>query len=254
MSVTPIPVIEFDTIDSTNAEAHRRAMAGERGPLWLRAAVQEAGRGRSGRAWSSPIGNFSATYMFTSDVPVGVLHHLSFIAGLAAHDAVRPGLPGDVALQLKWPNDLMINGAKCAGILVESARYGDDVVIIIGIGINVVAAPEIPGRHVATLRGCGSMVTAGELLVELAGALEQRLDVWNGGGGFDDIRDAWCSRAHRIGQPISVNTTARFVEGTFAGLAVDGALLLRDRDGEIQRISHGDVALGNAGDAPVTVP
>ena len=115
------PVIRFDTVDSTNAEALRRACAGTRGPLWVVAAAQSAGRGRRGRAWTSPPGNLYASLLLVDPAPAAVAPQLAFVAGIAVRDACiarrRPGLAD--ALALKWPNDLLCRGAKIAGILIE---------------------------------------------------------------------------------------------------------------------------------------
>jgi BirA family biotin operon repressor/biotin-[acetyl-CoA-carboxylase] ligase len=236
-------IIEFETIDSTNSEAHRRASDGERGPLWIRAGRQESGRGRSGRPWSSPPGNLSATYMFVPGSPRAILHQLSFVAALAGFDAIAPHVGPNAPLQLKWPNDILIGPAKVAGILVESSKYDDDIVVMIGMGVNIAVAPSIEGRAVTTLQAHGRTLTPTELLDCLAAEMTHWLDVWAGGDGFDAITRAWQERAHPLGAALAVNTTTQKLTGTFAGLADDGALLLATADGETLRIDHGDVAL-----------
>ena len=155
MAYAASQVVEFDTIDSTNSEAHRRAAAGERGPLWIRAERQEAGRGRSGRGWSSPAGNLSLTHLFVPGCPASRLHQLSFVAGLWMHDAVSPYVRGQERLQLKWPNDLLVGPAKVGGILVESSTYGGDVVAIVGTGLNIAVSPPVSEREVGRLADFG---------------------------------------------------------------------------------------------------
>jgi len=236
-------LVEFESIDSTNSEAHRRAGAGERGPLWIRSDVQEQGRGRSGRAWSSPAGNFSGTLLFSPSCRRSVLHQLSFVAGLAGHEAVAAFLDQPDRLQLKWPNDLLIDGAKVSGILVESSVYGDDVVVMIGMGINIEITPDVGDREVTRLKDHGAPPTPGELLRTLAAAMSRWLAVWNNGDGFAAVRAAWIERAHPVGAPLLVNTNQSGLEGTFQGLDSDGALMLALPSGDVTRVEHGDVSL-----------
>jgi BirA family biotin operon repressor/biotin-[acetyl-CoA-carboxylase] ligase len=237
-------IVSFETIDSTNAEAHRRAAAGERGPLWIIAGRQEAGRGRSGRDWSSPAGNLSATLLFTpSATPAACYHHVSFLSAVAVWDALIAGGADEKFLQLKWPNDLMLAGAKLGGILVESSRYDGDDVIIVGIGVNLAVSPPVPGRSVTHLSALGPLITPADLLSDLAPAMTRWLAIWRGGSGFDAIRAAWLERAHPPGQSLSVKTHDTEYRGTFEGLDVDGGLRLRTAEGNIMALDHGDVAL-----------
>ncbi len=240
---TPARIVEYETIDSTNDEAHRRAAAGERGPLWIRSDQQQSGRGRSGRPWSSPPGNLSATHLFTPDCPRSVFHHLSFVAGIAAYDAVATSVNKGAPLQLKWPNDLLIGAAKVGGILVESSKYDDDVVVMIGIGINIAVAPPVDGRAVTQLGDHGTAPTPSDLVARLADAMAHWISRWDSGRNFASVRAAWSERAHAIGRPLMVNTNERQVVGAFNGLAENGALLLTTEGGETLRIEHGDVSL-----------
>jgi len=240
-------LIEFKTIDSTNTEAHRRAAAGECGPLWIRSDVQEQGRGRSGRPWASPAGNFSATLLFAPGCPRNVLHQLSFVAGLAGHDAIAHYLDGAAILKLKWPNDLLVDGAKVSGILVESSIYADEVVVMIGMGINIGVTPPVSDRAVTRMKDHGAAPAPGELLRTLADAMARWLTVWNRGEGFATIRAAWTERAHPIGEALFVNTNQGRIEGTFQGLDADGALLLVLPSQETTRVEHGDVSLVTSG-------
>lgn len=237
-------IVAFDSIDSTNAEAHRRAAAGERGPLWIIAARQEAGRGRSGRAWSSPVGNFSATLLMTPEgASPAKYHQLAFVSGLAAWEALTACGANKQVLQLKWPNDLMIDDAKLGGILVESTRFAGDDVIMIGIGINLAVAPEVQDRKVTHLAGHGALIAPETLLAELAPAMTRWLAVWDGGRGFETVRSTWGPRAHPQGQPLSVKGHGREYRGTFEGLGPDGRLEMTTEDGERVSLDHGDVAL-----------
>jgi BirA family transcriptional regulator, biotin operon repressor / biotin---[acetyl-CoA-carboxylase] ligase len=250
LSLTTASIVEFETIDSTNSEAHRRAAAGARGPLWIRADQQEQGRGRSGRPWSSPPGNLSATYMFTPASELGNLHQLSFVAALAGHDAISQHVSDKSPLQLKWPNDLLIGDAKICGILIESARYGNDVVAMIGMGVNIAVAPEIEHRAVTQLDRHGEAVKPQALLEDIAAKMDHWLSIWNGGAGFEKIRAAWLERAHPQGQPLTVNSVNEQLAGVFQGLAENGALILTLPTGETIRVEHGDVALATTMNFP----
>ena len=172
-----------------------------------------------------------------------MLHQLSFVAGLAGHDAVSKYLDDAQRLQLKWPNDLLIDGAKVSGILVESSIYRDDVVVMIGMGINIEVTPDIGDRAVTRMKDHGHPPTPGELLRTLAAAMAHWLAVWDEGLGFPAIRKAWIERAHPVGATLHVNANQCAREGTFQGLDADGALLLVLPSGDLTRVEHGDVSL-----------
>ncbi len=248
------PVVEFATIDSTNSEAQRRVAAGERGPLWIRADRQLTGRGRSGRVWSSPPGNFSATYVFTPGCPLEHLHQLSFVVSLAAHDTIAHHLASAAEIahcSLKWPNDVLIEGAKVGGILVESSVVGCEAVAMIGCGLNIAVRPPVDGRDVTALADHGACPTPAAFLAHLDRELQLWLGRWRRCEGFAVIRDAWLDRAHPIGASLVVNASGDEATGAFHGLAEDGALLLAATDGTVQRFHFGDVALGGSATAPV---
>lgn len=240
-------IIRLAEVDSTNAEAHRRAAAGERGPLWITSGHQTAGRGRSGRYWASARGCLAATLLFRPVVPIARLHELSLVAGIAAHTAIVTALPAGGsrdAVRLKWPNDVLIAGDKVAGILVECSTFGADVLAMVGVGVNVQAPPDLSDRRATSLGEHGSDITSDAFAVELAGAADRWLAVWRSGAGFGAIRAAWLERAGPEGEPMMVNAGDGPVRGAFAGLDTDGALLLLDADGRRRRFSFGDVTLG----------
>ena len=246
-----IPTLDLDVTDSTCTEAMRRAVAGERGPLWITARCQSAGRGRSGRSWTTPQGNLAATLLLTPRCPPRALAGLSVVAGVAVYDAIAPFLiqpSGEVvpSLRLKWPNDVMVAGAKLSGTLIESSTLGADTVVAIGIGINVAAAPDVPGRAVTALAQHGTAPSPEALGCSLLGRLAAWIEVWDRGAGFPMIRQAWLERAGPPGEAVSVNTGNATVWGTFAGLDEDGALRIADaRTGRVSRVTFGDVSIGS---------
>ena len=238
-----VRLLAFDTIGSTNAEALARARAGERGPLWITAACQTGGRGRRGRGFVSERGNLYATLLVTDASPVDRAAELGFVAALAAYDAVA-----DVAAELeprlavKWPNDLLCDGAKLAGILVEGeSATGQPLVTVVGIGINCAHHPAQTDHPAIDLLAAGKCVTPEMLFTALSRAMFQRLREWDRGRGFAGTRAAWLARAASLGMPVRVNLADRRLEGRFETLDPSGRLLLRLGDGSSEIITAGDV-------------
>lgn len=233
----------LDTVDSTNAEAMRRAVAGERGPLWIRADQQTAGRGRVGRSWASELGNLYASLLVTTTAPVASASQLSLVAGIAVFEAIAAAIgaapPG---LRLKWPNDILIDGRKAGGILIESTATTAGLTAIVGIGINIASAPDLPDRPATCLAAHGFAGDPEALLARIAEAASVWLAVWDRGAGFEVIREAWLNHAHPIGEQMSINTGSERIAGAFLGLDAEGALLL-DGPGGARRFTFGDVSL-----------
>jgi len=241
--------VHIEAVDGTNAEAMRRVLAGERAPLWITADRQAAGKGRSGRAWSSQPGNLFASYIATVSCQPAKAGQLSLVAGVATYDAiVRAGAaPG---LRLKWPNDILIGPAKTGGILIESTvRPGQaGTVAVIGVGLNLVSAPEDLGRAATFLAQHGIELSPQEALCFLAQTMKDWMTKWDNGAGFVEVREAWLERAGAIGEPLTVNAGTTPVSGRFAGLDDSGALLLDSADGRQLSFSFGDVSLDAQGD------
>ena len=197
--------------------------------------AQEAGRGRQGRAWQSLGGNFSGSTLVSLQAGDPPAPSLALVAGLALIEAVdiavfRPGL------MLKWPNDLMLDGAKLGGILLE--RSGNRVVA--GFGVNLAAAPAIDGRETAHLAG---VIAPQAFAPLLAASLARVRAAWQSSTP-DAFARAWLARAHPIGTRLAVHGGhGEIITGTFAGIENDGALRL-DVDGDVQVIRAGDVSLG----------
>ena len=243
------PVVVFEELDSTNAEARRRAGAGERGPVWLLARRQSAGRGRRGRAWDAGQGNLTATLLLTLDKPPLEAAQLAFVAALAVGEMADAFVPEGLA-RFKWPNDILIDGAKAAGMLIESgpAAAGGGLWLAVGVGVNLASFPtdvERPatalGEHLRhELRQAPSPDAA---LEQLSAAFERWLGLWLA-EGFEPVRAAWLARAVGIGGPCEARLDAERVRGTAQGLDADGALLLRLATGETRRITAGDVFFG----------
>jgi len=225
----------YDTLDSTNEEARRLAKSGARGPLWIVSAAQTAGRGRRGRVWISESGNLFATLLMP--VTTSLSAQLGFVAGLAAADAIAAHAPG-AEVALKWPNDVLLNGKKVAGILLETLGHDS---LAIGIGINLVHYPretEIPSISIAAV--IGSPPDLDGILLRLASAMTAWYEIWLE-QGFQPVRKAWVSRATGLGRPVRARLADSEREGVFEDLDEDGALLLRNGAGTLTRITAGDV-------------
>ena len=231
---------------STNADLSGLA-AREPGAdrLWLSAGMQRAGRGRRGREWVSPQGNLHASVLLADPAPASELGFLPLVAALAAHDAIAAVLPEAAPpLHLKWPNDVLLSGAKCCGILLERTVTGH---VVAGFGINLAAAPQDTPYPATSLRAHGAVADAGTLLAALAEALAARLQAFDRGAGKAALRDVWLDCATGIGGPVSVRLHDEVVTGIFEAVDGEGLLLLRMADGTPKRIAAGDVFFARTG-------
>jgi len=213
------------TIDSTNEEARRRAAAGDPGRLWIVADEQTAGRGRQGRPWVSPIGNLHASALLIDPCPQASSPQLGFVAGVALACAAED--LGASRAKLKWPNDLVVDGAKCAGLLVEGAALpGRRLACVVGVGVNCAEAPEGVGYPTAVLkRDDGGAIGAAACFERLAARFDEALALWDRGEGFAAIRTDWLARAAGLGTVVRIRDAEATREGAFEGLDADGRLL-----------------------------
>ncbi|MGH6957027.1 MAG: biotin--[acetyl-CoA-carboxylase] ligase [Caulobacteraceae bacterium] len=242
MNAAAPPIEALEEIDSTNAEARRRAEAGAEGPLWITAKRQTAGRGRRGRSWETGAGNLAATLLIRTEKPPAEAAQISFVAALAVADLAHAFVP-PALVSLKWPNDPLIEGRKTAGILVESGpRSGGGLWLAVGVGVNLATPPETPERPATAFAmhmGRPPPVPL-EALTVLAEAFERWRGLWDR-LGFAPIAEAWTARAHGLGQPCTARLAAETLEGIAEGLDADGALRLRTASGLVRRITAGDV-------------
>ncbi len=237
-----------DNVSSTNFlalfHAQRDPLATD--PLWITARQQSAGRGRGSNSWYSPSGNLYATLLLRNPADAKVAPQLSFVAALAVHDAIlerASGLRGK--LTLKWPNDLLCEDKKIAGILIESNNLGAGLAVGIGVGVNCVAHPwkaDFPLAFPATdLRTAGAEVAAEDLFLSLSRTMVERLEQWRGGVGFALVRADWLARSAGLGGEMQARLPNRTLLGRWAGLDETGCLLLRLDDGTLERIAAGEV-------------
>lgn len=230
----------FDSLVSTNDEALARAREGDPGRLWIVAREQRGGRGRQGRAWSSPPGNLYASLLLIDPCTAAHSPQLGFVAGVSLHIAVT-AVAGPFGIALKWPNDLLADGAKVSGILVEGATLpGGALAVVVGIGVNVLHAPRGTPYPATSLAARAPGLESETMFEALASAMAGTLDMWGGGTGFVAVRRAWLERAGGLGGTITVRRPGGEVTGIFRDIDPDGRLLL-DADGRTVPIEAGDV-------------
>lgn len=250
----PIPLREkgysfvwVEETDSTNAEALQTARNGIQGPCWYVAGTQNSGRGRSGRHWISPVGNLYASLLLHNPCEMAFAPQLGFIAGIALHDAVSR-LTGLTAprLQLKWPNDLLLDGKKLAGLLLEAQGSGSDIHVVIGCGVNIRHKPAGLPYPVAALDDISPNITLENLFTELSVAFEAIFSFWQKSVGqsahsrFQAIRTLWLERAAGLGSLASVTLPKEKITGIFAGIDGTGRLELQTENG-LKILDAGDL-------------
>jgi BirA family transcriptional regulator, biotin operon repressor / biotin---[acetyl-CoA-carboxylase] ligase len=246
------PVIQLGETGSTNAEALRIGATGDGGPLWVMADRQTAGRGRLGRQWFSVSGNLHASLLVTLWCEAEEITQVSLLAGNVLADAVN-AVAAAASWQaasrpiLKWPNDLLIANAKCAGVLVETTALPNGSYRgVLGFGVNIEAAPDIAGRPSTSLMAHGLHTTPSALRASLDEAARAAFKTLASPEGFAQLKQRWLSQSLPLGSPLTVTTGTEVCRGGFAGLDDDGALLLRESTGNLRRITFGDVsASGN---------
>jgi BirA family biotin operon repressor/biotin-[acetyl-CoA-carboxylase] ligase len=255
-------LVGFDSIGSTNSEAALAAAAGDPGGIWFAALQQTAGRGRRGRAWESPRGNLAATLLIIPDADATVAATLGFVAGVALNRALAAVLPaglvrigidgadaahgtGAARIALKWPNDVVADGAKLAGILLEAHRgAGGRQAVAIGFGVNVVKAPDDLPYPATSLAALGSPVSAEAVFGALSDAWVEVFALWHEGAGIAEVLERWRGAAAGIGAPVAVSRDGEVVRGIFETIDEAGRLVIRSSNDDRIVITAGDVHFG----------
>jgi BirA family transcriptional regulator, biotin operon repressor / biotin---[acetyl-CoA-carboxylase] ligase len=233
-----VPMIHVAQTESTNSDMLALAQSGAADGTWLHADMQSGGRGRLGRQWASPPGNLYASGLVRLCPSDPAPATLALVAGVALIETLAVYAP-DAPLSIKWPNDILCDGAKLAGILLE--RTGDAVVI--GIGANLAHHPDLADRPVTSLAAHGAAPDATAFCETLVEIFARWLSRWRG-EGLDPVRRAWLAAAHPVGTALLANLgDGSHEQGLFDGLASDGALQLRLADGRMRIIHAGDVFL-----------
>ena len=244
----------FDEIGSTSTEAAQAAASGDVGEVWFAALRQTAGRGRRGRAWETPAGNLAASLMIVPDCDPAIAATLGFVAGVALNRAlaatlpeaiVKHGLDGASRVALKWPNDVLADGAKLAGILLEAQKRPDGRhAVVIGFGVNIVSAPSGLPYPATSLNALGVEITAETIFAALAEEWIVAYELWDHGRNVPDILRLWRASAAGIGAEVAVNRDGEVVRGVFESIDDTGRLIVRDKDNARVAITAGDVHFG----------
>lgn len=229
----------FETLDSTSLEVKRRAKDMRTGARWLIALSQTAGYGRRGRAWAQQSGDFAGTLAFKPDAPAASLGQLSFIAALSAGSALDEFVSPHL-ISFKWPNDILLNGAKVAGLLLERIDEEQTPILSIGIGINIVSAPEeTPYPTARLIDHASSPPEPARLVASIDAHFWRYYDEWRR-AGFEPARRRWLERARGVGENIRVRLPNEELAGVFEGLDETGGLILRSEAGK-RIIAAGEV-------------
>jgi BirA family biotin operon repressor/biotin-[acetyl-CoA-carboxylase] ligase len=233
----------FGSVVSTNDIAARHARMGDPEGLVVVADAQSGGRGRHGRAWSSPAGNLYCSVLLRPGCAMSEAAQISLLVALAVADAVDPIVSDPGRIRLKWPNDVLLDCAKLAGILLEGHARADGASewVVAGCGINIASHPETPDYPAVSLDGAGlGPVSIPDLLGGYVTALDRWLHLWRS-ERFAPVRKAWLERAFGLGRTVAVRLPDGPVEGRFVDLAVSGALEIEELDGARRQVSAGDV-------------
>lgn len=238
-------MVQHDRLASTNDEAMTRARSGDAGRLWVVANAQTEGRGRNGRVWSSPPGNLYASLLLIDPAPPNRAAELGFVAGVALIHALREILCDNRRLAIKWPNDILYDGAKLCGILLESANLPDGrFACVAGIGVNCSSHPQdTPYKATDLALIAGQPIAPAKVFEKFSETMAHWLDAWAGEGkGFEIIRAEWLSAAAGLGTQISVKRPSQTVEGVFLTIDATGRLILEHSGGQVA-VEAGDVFL-----------
>ena len=245
----------FDQIGSTNVEAMARVRQGERGPMWFVTSEQTAGRGRRNRAWIAPRGNLASSVLEVMNVGPAAAATLGFAAGLAVEASLRQvcgqasrlsTVPSQPSFSLKWPNDVLADGKKIVGINLEAEPLSGGLAVVVGIGTNIVAAPEGTPTPAISLAALGVQVSAEELFAALSDSWAEFRAIWDNGRGFDRLRTQWLARAAGLGQAVAIRSGTSIIEGTFETIDEQGCMIVRTGQGNRVPITAGDVYFGSA--------
>lgn len=236
--ITAATTRHYATIDSTNLEAHRLFEAGAHGPLFLLADEQTAGKGRLHRNWASFRGNCYSTLILPLQIDVQVVPQIGFVVALAVADVVRKH--SHAIPHLKWPNDVLVNGAKIAGILCEVLST-HPLTLAIGCGINVAHSPSGLAYPATCLIAEGATTDRDAVFQSYRDALSYWLQMWDNGQKFSAIRSAWIEHAIGIGETVTMTTGTQHLTGNFETITEQGAIVLKSADGSPQILHAGDL-------------
>lgn len=226
---------------STNTLALEYSAGGELGNLWITAERQTSAKGSRGRSWEAQSGNLFASLLLSNPCEKQRLADLTFIAAISVKEAIEAHNVAANEVKVKWPNDVLINGRKCSGILLESVHYQDITYVVVGIGVNCQHFPKETLHAATSLFAEGIEVSSQRFFLTLANTLADNIAVWNSGLRFTAIREKWLNSAYGIGRQITVKIPGQDVrDGVFTGIDDDGFMMLEVK-GKIERVSTADI-------------
>ena len=240
--------LKLGSVDSTNTQAMKLGMDGDPGKLWITATEQLGGKARRGRSWVSKPGNMYASLLLVDVAEPQNISTLPLVVSLALHRAISGFLPEPEKLRIKWPNDLLFDGKKISGILLEGATdKSRRLLSVIGCGVNCRHFPDNPIYPATSFAEEGIDIPPEDLFsalsIELASALEQ----WCGGTRFSPIREAWLKRATGLGGVVVARFPDHEITGEFQDMDAQGRLVIKDADGQIHAIAAADIFFGDQG-------
>ncbi|WP_208437993.1 biotin--[acetyl-CoA-carboxylase] ligase [Bartonella taylorii] len=241
----------YKSVDSTNFIAQKKAQTGHRGYLWIVAQEQSQGRARRGRTWSSPKGNLYSSLLLTDDIFHKTAAQLGFVAGVSVAEAIKQFIKGekqtDSIVCLKWPNDILLGGAKSSGVLLEIFKVTPQkYALIIGIGINVKYHYEDAPYPTSSLKNIGLHIEVEQLFTVLTECFSKNYFLWKQPKGCEIIRKKWLLYSAHLGQHVKVVNDEKIIEGIFDGLDSDFNCIIKQKNGQAVIITAGDVHFGSA--------
>lgn len=237
-------LITFEEIDSTNSEALRIANTGAVGDFVILSKIQTGGRGTKGRYWDSLAGNLHTSILLQTDFDIKKNSQLPFLVANAVFETIdhfsrQAGIKLNV--KLKWPNDVLIDGKKIAGILLESVSLKGKNYVIIGIGVNIEKAPDL-NKHATCMKDWGIEIASPDAFLNiLMGKFRTLYEQWKSDNNFTSIRKDWMKYAYNLNKAIIVDDGSKKVSGVFKGIDSDGAMRVQLASGQYCNIVTGDI-------------
>ncbi|GAA4666259.1 biotin--[acetyl-CoA-carboxylase] ligase [Bartonella pachyuromydis] len=241
----------YGSVDSTNLVALKKAQTGHKGYLWVVAQEQTQGRARRGRTWSSPKGNLYSSLLLIDDIVHHTAAQLGFVAGISVVEAIKQFIETEKQtndiVSLKWPNDILLKGAKSSGVLLEILKLpSKQNALVIGIGINVKYHYEHAPYLTSSLNNIGLHVETEQLFTVLTEYFAKNYLLWKQFGGCDIIREKWLLYSAHLGKHVKIVNDEKIIEGIFDGLDRDFNCIIKQKNGETSIITAGDVHFGSA--------
>lgn len=235
-------LLSYQEIDSTNEEAKRLAVGGASHGAFIWGKQQTSGKGRSGREWVSKQGNLFVSVLLCPDVSLKHYQEVSFVAALAVKEMLEPIVGRDYELSLKWPNDVMLDGKKVAGILLESVKIDNKDWLIVGVGLNVDSFPKDVRYPATCLTQAGVQIISAKIaLSRFIHHFVGRYDMWMK-EGFAPVRDAWCESGYRFGKPVSMQSGDERIDGIFVDISAEGTMMVETAKGDMREIQAGEMS------------